>query len=164
VFKNPTIDFNAFFNSLDNSTCSKVRLGFLALWGQHYSYCERPIRPLCLLFLCRLRFLFIPTDKNRICRRQLQTAVSSHPLNDSAHIFAFSSAPERETAPSNVLARHTESNYCLWEIIFWTKWAHLHFFGTMYVMENRKMPYINWREIEQVPQNIRAGWLFEVKR
>jgi len=28
----------------------------------------------CLLFLCRLRLSYIPTDKNRICTRQLQTA------------------------------------------------------------------------------------------
>jgi len=44
------------------------------------SQCERQIRLLCLPFLCRLRFSSIPTDKNLICTRQLQTAISSHPL------------------------------------------------------------------------------------
>jgi hypothetical protein len=37
-------------------------------------------------FLCRLRFSSIPTDNNRICTRQLQTTVSSHPLK-IGHMF-----------------------------------------------------------------------------
>ena len=47
-----------------------------------------PILLLCLLFLCRLRFSSIPTDKNRICTRQFQTAVSSHPLK-IGHMFIW---------------------------------------------------------------------------
>ena len=34
------------------------------------------VRLLCLLFLCSLRFSSIPIDKNLICTRQLQTALS----------------------------------------------------------------------------------------
>jgi len=41
---------------------------------------------LVFIFLCRLRFSSIPTDKNRICTRQLQRAVSSHPLK-IGHMF-----------------------------------------------------------------------------
>jgi hypothetical protein len=43
-------------------------------------------RLLYLLFLCRLRFSSIPTNKNRICTRQLQTAVSPHPLR-IGHVY-----------------------------------------------------------------------------
>jgi len=64
------------------------RLGVLALWGQHCSYCERPIRLLCLLFLSRLRFSSIPTDKNLIYTRQLQTTVPSNPLK-IGHMFIW---------------------------------------------------------------------------
>jgi hypothetical protein len=56
--------------------------------GQHCSQCERPIRLLCLLFLCRLRFSSIPTDKNRTCTRQIQTAISPNPLK-IGHMFIW---------------------------------------------------------------------------
>jgi len=89
VFKNPTIDFNAIFNSLRNSTCNspEVVLAFLfvraALFIMRANNCL-----LCLLFLCRLRFASISTDKNRICTRQLQTALSPHPLK-IGHVFIW---------------------------------------------------------------------------
>ena len=38
------------------------------------------------LFLCRLRFSPIPTDKNLICTRQIQIAVSSYPFK-IGHMF-----------------------------------------------------------------------------
>ena len=41
---------------------------------------------LVFTFPCRLRFSSIPTDKNRICTRQIQTAVSSHRLK-TGHMF-----------------------------------------------------------------------------
>ena len=49
------------FSSLGNSTCNSPEavLAFLL-----YDSSERPIRLLCLLFLYRLCFSFIPTDKN----------------------------------------------------------------------------------------------------
>ena len=40
----------------------------------------------CVYFLCRLRFSSIPTDKNLVCTRQIQTAVSLHPLK-IGHVF-----------------------------------------------------------------------------
>jgi len=87
VFKNPAIDFSALFNPLGNSTCSspEVVLAFLLYEG------ERPIRLLCLLFLCRLRFSSIPTDKNLksvLANFKLQTAVSPHPLK-IGHMFIW---------------------------------------------------------------------------
>ena len=41
---------------------------------------------LVFTFLCRLHFSSIPTDKNLTCTRQLQTAVSSHPIKNWTHV------------------------------------------------------------------------------
>jgi hypothetical protein len=78
VFKNPTIDFNALFSSLGNSTCSsfEVVLVFLLYEGSTILNASDQFVSCVYCF----RFSSIPTDKNRICKRQLQTAVSPHPL------------------------------------------------------------------------------------
>ena len=43
---------------------------------------------LVFIFLCRLRFSSIPTDKNRICTLQIQTASALHPLK-IWHLFIW---------------------------------------------------------------------------
>jgi len=90
-FKNPTIDFNALFNSLGNSTCScpEVVLAFL-LYEDSTSHNASYQFVSCVYFFF-VDFAFIHPDRQnskgvRICTRQLQTAVSSHPLK-IGHMF-----------------------------------------------------------------------------
>jgi len=77
-----------FLNSLGNSTCSspEVVLAFLLYEGSTIHNAGDQFVSCVYFFLCTLLFSSIPTDKIRICRRQLQTAVSSHPLK-IGHMF-----------------------------------------------------------------------------
>ena len=85
MFKNPTIDFNALFNPLGNRTCGPPDVVLLYDGSTVHNASDQFVL-LCLLFLSRLRFSSIPTDKNLICTRQIQTAVSSHPLK-IGHVY-----------------------------------------------------------------------------
>jgi hypothetical protein len=91
VLKNPNIEFNMNFSAL----LAIVRVALLrSAWC---SCCMRAAlfimratnSSLVFIFLCRLRFSSIPTDKNRICTRQIQTAVSLHTLK-IWHMFIWS--------------------------------------------------------------------------
>jgi len=88
VQKNPTIDFNGFFNSLGNSTCSspEVVLAFLLYEGSTIHNASDQFVSCFYFLFVHFAFSSIPTDKNRICTRQLQTTLSSHPLK-IGHMF-----------------------------------------------------------------------------
>ena len=86
--QNPTIDFNALFNPLGNSTCSSPEV-VLVLWlyeGSTIHNASGQFVSCVYFFLCRLRFSSIPTHKNLISTCQIQTAVSSHPFK-IGHMF-----------------------------------------------------------------------------
>jgi hypothetical protein len=79
VLKNPTIDFNALFNSLGNSACNfpEVVLAFL-LYEDSTIHNVSDQFVSCVYFFFE-DFTFHPSpDKNGICMHQLQTAVSPH--------------------------------------------------------------------------------------
>ena len=82
--------FNALFNPLANSTCSSLEVvlaAFLLYEGSTvHNASDQFVSCVSLLILRRIRFSSIPTDKNLICTRHLQTAVSSHPLK-GGHMF-----------------------------------------------------------------------------
>jgi len=88
VFKNPTIDFNALFNPLGNSTRSspEVVLAFLLYEGSTVHNESDQFVSCVYFFFVDFAFLPFPTDKNLICTRQIQTAVFSHPLK-IGHVF-----------------------------------------------------------------------------
>ena len=87
MFKNPTIDFNALFNSLGSCTRSppEIVLAFLLYEGSTIHNASHQFVS-CVYFFFVDFFSSIPIDKNRICTRQLQTAVSPQPLK-IGHMF-----------------------------------------------------------------------------
>jgi len=71
---------NALFNSLGNSTCSspEVDSAFLLYEGSTIHNGSDQFVSCVDFFFLDFRFLSTPTDKNQICTRQLQTAVSPY--------------------------------------------------------------------------------------
>ena len=85
--QNPTIDFNALFNPLATVRVALLRSSWRSCFRRAALFIMRAANSSrMLLFLYTLRFSSIPTDKNRICTPQLQTAVSPHPLK-IGHMF-----------------------------------------------------------------------------
>ena len=81
VYKNPTIEFNALFNPLGNSNCSSpgVVLAFLLYEGSTVHNASGQFVSCVYFFFVEFAFHPSPQTKNLICKRQIQTAVSSHP-------------------------------------------------------------------------------------
>jgi len=87
-FKNPTINFNALFNPLGNSTCSfpEVVLVFLLYEGSTVHKASDRLVSRVYFFFVHFAFHASPQTTNRISTLQLQTAVSPHPLK-IGHMF-----------------------------------------------------------------------------
>jgi len=84
------LDFNALFNPFGNSTCSShdVVLALLFYEGSTVHNANDQFVSCVYFFFVNFAFHPSPQTKNLICKRQLQTAVSSHPL-ETGHMFTW---------------------------------------------------------------------------
>jgi len=89
VFKNPTIDFNALFNSLGNSTCSspEVVLVFLLYEGSTIHNASDQFVSCVYFLLCRLRFSSIPLRQKSDLYAPISNSCIFTPIENWTHVY-----------------------------------------------------------------------------
>ena len=89
MFKNPTIDFNALFNSLGNSTCSspEVVLAFLLYEGSTIHNASDQFVSCVYFFFCRLRSSPILKDKNQKEYAPTSNSCIFTPIENWTHVY-----------------------------------------------------------------------------
>jgi len=89
VFKNPTIDFKALFNSFGNSTFSspEVVLAFLLYEGSTVHNASDQFVSCVYIFICSLRFSSIPTDKNLKEYAPASNSCIFTPIENWTHVY-----------------------------------------------------------------------------
>src|SRR5215475_2127419 len=89
VFKNPTIDFNALFNSLGNSTCSspEVVLVFLLYEGSTIRNASDQFVSCVYFFFVDFAFHPSPTDKNLKEYAPTSNSCIFTPIENCTHVY-----------------------------------------------------------------------------